>query len=611
MLGLRTKLSLGFGGLLVIIAVIGIQSVFLLSELGESIDIILRENYRSVIAAQEMKEALERMDSGALFTLLGYEKEGKDLVTSNDSKFRSALQVELNNITLPGEAEKAALLQKLFSAYKVDIDVVTDSSKPRDERREHYFGRLLPLFEQIKQTADEILTMNQENMSEANQRARVTAAGARHRMYILLLAGAGIAAGFVFFTGRWIVRPIARLQRSADEISRGNLDLVVQKDSDDEIGGLSESFNTMAESLREFRRSGQARLVRIQRSTQEAFDNLPEAIAVVDAEGSVEVATGAAVSIFSLKPGRSVRNAALDSLDNLLGDCILNGRTVEPATDQALIQKFIGGEERYYRPKAVPILEPGGNVTGVVLILSDVTRQREQDELKRSVISTVSHQLKTPLTSIRMALHLLLEEKLGSLTEKQLDVLIAAREDAEKLHNILEDLLDISRLESGKLLTECCPAVQTHILVLDAVEPYSRTAQDKGVGLNVELPNDLPNVRADQMEVNHVFANLLSNALAYTAPGGTITVSAKAEERFVRFFVSDSGVGIPDEYREKVFDQFFRVPGQESRSGAGLGLSIARKIVEAHGGLIKADNREGGGSVFHFTLPRADVSEKG
>jgi signal transduction histidine kinase len=250
-------------------------------------------------------------------------------------------------------------------------------------------------------------------------------------------------------------------------------------------------------------------------------------------------------------------------------------------------------------------------VTGVVLILSDVTRQREQDELKSSVISTVSHQLKTPLTSIRMALHLLLEEKIGSLTDKQLDVLIAAREDAEKLHNILEDLLDISRLESGKLLKECCPAVQSHMLVLDAVEPYRRAAQDKGIVLNVELADDLPNVRADQMEVNHVFANLLTNALAYTVPGGTIVVSAQAEERFVRFLVSDSGVGIPKEYREKVFDQFFRVPGQESRSGAGLGLSIARKIVEAHGGLIKADKREGGGSVFHFTLPRADLGEEG
>ncbi|MFZ5867724.1 MAG: ATP-binding protein [Thermodesulfobacteriota bacterium] len=611
MLGLRTKLSLGLGGLLVIIGVIGVQSIFLLSELGESIDIILRENYRSVIAAQEMKEALERMDSAALFALLGYEEKGKDLVASNEGKFRSALQVELNNITLPGEAQKAALLQKLFSEYRADIDVVTDSSKSHEARRKYYFDRLFPLFSQIKRTADEILTMNQENMSEANQRARVTAAGARHRMYILLLVGAGIAAGFVFFTGRWIVRPITRLQRSAEEISRGNLDLVVQKDSDDEIGQLSQSFNTMAESLREFRRSGQARLLRIQRSTQQAFDNLPEAIAVLDSDGSIEVATKAAVSIFGLRPGSLVRNAALNSLEDLLGECTVNGRTVEPGADQALIQKFIGREERYYRPKAVPILEPGGNVTGVVLILSDVTRQREQDELKRSVISTVSHQLKTPLTSIRMALHLLLDEKIGSLTEKQADLLIAARDDAEKLHNILEDLLDISRLESGKLLTECCPAIQTHILVLDAVEPYRRTAQDKGVVLNVELPDDLPDVRADQMEVNHVFANLLTNALAYTPPGGTVTVSAQAEERFVCFFVSDSGVGIPDEYREKVFDQFFRVPGQESTSGAGLGLSIARKIVEAHGGLIKADNREGGGSVFHFTLPRAEVGEKG
>jgi PAS domain S-box-containing protein len=468
----------------------------------------------------------------------------------------------------------------------------------------------LPLFQQIKATADDILQMNQQNMYDANQQARKTAAAARQRMVVLLIVAAVVAVGFMFFTGKWIVRPISRLRRSADEIARGNLDLVVQKDAGDEIGQLSESFNAMAESLREFRRSGRARLLRIQRSTQHAFDNLPEAIAVLDSEGEVEVATRTAVSIFGLKPGSSVRDAVPDSLPSLLQECLSSGRTAEPQTDRAFVQRFVDREERYYRPKAVPIIDGAGNVTGAVLILADVTRQREQDELKRSVISTVSHQLKTPLTSIRMAIYLLLEEKIGSLTEKQADLLITARDDAERLHGIVEELLDISRLESVRVSAGRWPAVHSDMLVLDAVEPFRRAAQDKGVTLTVQLPNDLPEVRVDAMEVNHVFANLLANALKYTPPGGTVTVSACAEDKYVRFFVADSGVGIPEEYRERVFDQFFRVPCQESGNGAGLGLSIARRIIEAHGGLIKAESREGGGSVFDFTLPRGDLVEE-
>jgi len=308
-----------------------------------------------------------------------------------------------------------------------------------------------------------------------------------------------------------------------------------------------------------------------------------------------------------LKPGVSVIEAVQDSLRSMIRDCIYTGRAVDAADDQDLIQKFVEGEERYYRPKVVPVLDSDGNVTGAVLILTDVTRQREQDELKRSVIATVSHQLKTPLTSIRMAVHLLLEEKIGALTERQADLLIAAREDAERLCGILENLLDISRLESAAASGESYPAVPSSELVMDSVDPFRRAAQDKGVSLTVDLPGDLPNVLADTMEIRHVFANLLANALKYTAPGGRITVSAQADDRFVRFSVADTGVGIPAEHLTRIFEQFFRVPGQDRGSGAGLGLSIAKRIVEAHGGKVDVESTEAEGSVFSFSLKRGDT----
>jgi len=209
MLGLRQKLSLGFGGLLVIILIIGIQSIIQLTKLGESIDVILRENYRSVIACQQMKEALERMDSGILFELLGYTQKGDELIRKNELVFEMALQVELNNITLPGEGEKANHLRNLFGQYRTVLKRVEDSKASIDARRNAYFTDLFPLFLQIKDTAGEILRMNQQNMSDANDLARNSAASARKQMYILLLAGTIVALGFIFFAGRWILRPPA------------------------------------------------------------------------------------------------------------------------------------------------------------------------------------------------------------------------------------------------------------------------------------------------------------------------------------------------------------------------------------------------------------------
>jgi len=201
-----TKISLGFGGLLLIILIIGIQSIAHLTTLGESIDVILRENYRSVIACQQMKEALERMDSGILFELLGYTQKGDELIRKNELAFEMALGVELNNITLPGEGEKANHLQNLFSQYRTALKRIEDSRVPMNVRRNAYFTELFPLFLQIKDTASEILRMNQQNMSDANDLARNRAAAARKQMYILLVAGTIVALGFIFFAGRWILR---------------------------------------------------------------------------------------------------------------------------------------------------------------------------------------------------------------------------------------------------------------------------------------------------------------------------------------------------------------------------------------------------------------------
>ncbi|MCX5826716.1 MAG: HAMP domain-containing protein [Deltaproteobacteria bacterium] len=246
MLGLRHKLSLGFGGLLLVIMIIGIQSIVQFKDLGQSIDVILRENYRSVVACQEMKEALERIDSGILFTFLGYSEEGTRQIRKNEVAFVKALDIELHNITVPGEKEKAADLKTLYASYLQLSHRIENPSLPQDVRRRLYFKELLPLFQQIKNNADEILQMNQNNMHEANDLARKQAAAAQRHMYIFLFFGAVIAIAFMVFIGKWILKPINRLIHSSEAIRDGNLDLVVKAESHDEIGRLSEAFNDMA-----------------------------------------------------------------------------------------------------------------------------------------------------------------------------------------------------------------------------------------------------------------------------------------------------------------------------------------------------------------------------
>jgi two-component system, NtrC family, sensor histidine kinase KinB len=603
MFNLRQKLSIGFGGLLAILVIIGCQGIYLISNLGQSIDVILRENYRSVIACQDMKEAIERMDSGALFYLLSY-KEGKELIDKNDQRFDAALTIELNNITVAGEAEKAELIRTLFSQYRSVMRDFLSTAASQDARRDIYFKNLFPLFQQTKEAADEVLQLNQQNMSDANDRARSRAASARQQMGFLLFAGAIVAISFIVFARRWILYPIRRLIQSADEIKKGNLDLCIQVGAHDEIGQLSQAFNDMAQSLREFRRSDQAKLTRMQRSTQQAFSSLPEAVVVVDMDGAIEVATDSARTVFGLATGLKMA----DIPHPWLRESYDSARTALSASgsreDKTVFQFFVNGEEHFFHPTAVPILDGKRQPTGVVLTIRDVTLQQHNDDMKRGLVSTVSHQLKTPLTSIRMAIHLLLEEKVGTLTEKQAELLLAAREDSDRLNTILEDLLDISRIESGKARMNFT-SVSPQVIAADAVEHFAATFQDHGISLKMEVTGDLPEVMADITRIVHVFDNLLSNALKHTSPGGAVTISALADDTWIVFSVADTGKGIPREYLNNIFEQFFRVPGQEVPGGAGLGLAIAREIVEAHGGKITAESTEGEGSTFKVALKRA------
>jgi PAS domain S-box-containing protein len=360
----------------------------------------------------------------------------------------------------------------------------------------------------------------------------------------------------------------------------------------------------MALSLRSFRRSDQAKLARTQEAAKETFNRLPDAVAITDLDGKVEISTESAKKLFGLKAGAFVQDASVEHLSRLFHNIIDQG-PLKNTEEEKLFQLFANGEERYFYATAAPMTDRDGHLTGVLLIMKDVTEQRHLDEMKRGLISTVSHELKTPLTSVRMAIHLLLEERVGVLTEKQTELLLAAREDSDHLHQILQSLLDISRIESGRLLMDC-QDTYAQSLVLDAVEPYRRAAQDGGVELKIQHPDDLIKVSADVTQIGHVFSNLLSNALRYTAPGGSITVSAILEEQMVRFSVTDTGSGIPHQFMQRIFEQFFRVPDQNSETGAGLGLAIAKEIVEAHGGNIDVVSQEGKGTTFSFTLKKAE-----
>jgi signal transduction histidine kinase len=377
--------------------------------------------------------------------------------------------------------------------------------------------------------------------------------------------------------------------------------------SNDEIGQLAEAFNLMSRHLRAYQQSHSARLLRVQRTSQATIDSFPDPVLVVDPTGHVEMVNPAAHRLLGITPpapGQTAEYGWLPppSLRQPLEEALQKHRPFHTQSfDQAVTFRW-GGEDRTYLPHILPIQDPFGITLGAAVVLNDVTRFRLLDQIKTDMVATVSHELKTPLTSVRLVLHLLLEEAVGPLTPKQTELLIDARDNAERLLSMIEHLLALARLEQGH--EQLRVQAETSQNLLEAAAEKARTrAEAQHIELIVEDTSGVPAIAADSMRLGYALDNLLDNALTYTDTGGRVTLSAEmVDKRWVRLLVADTGMGIPASYLPHVFDKFFRVPEQSRGHGTGLGLAIVREIVQAHGGQVHCESQPGKGTLFQLTL---------
>ena len=397
------------------------------------------------------------------------------------------------------------------------------------------------------------------------------------------------------------MKPIQTLTNAAREIGHGNLDQTVPVLSNDELGELAATFNNMAAQLNTYRQSTTEQIIRLHHTMEAALASFSDPVFIMDTQGEIELSNRAAQT---LSAQLSLDGALPPRLAEATAEVLRTNEDFLPDSFNEVLTLRVNGEEKSFLPRIHLMRETDTRPVGVAVVLHDVTRFRLLDDAKTNLVATVSHELKTPLTSVRMVLHLLLEKSLGPLTKKQDALVETAHTDSERLIRILDELLDIARLEAGaaSLIKE---PVHPADLVQFIVDEARRSATEVGVTLTTTVEPGLPPVLVDRQKICHVFHNFISNAIKYSPRGGQIHVTAAIADRSVQFSVRDQGPGIPAEFQVCIFDRFFRVPGQVKR-GAGLGLTIAREVVVAHGGRVGVRSQPGQGSEFYFVLDGAD-----
>jgi NtrC-family two-component system sensor histidine kinase KinB len=601
---LRTRLFLNLLPFVVILLAVGVYAIVLFSRITENVDTTVTGNYRSVLAVQRMKNALLRMEDGVSMAMEDSKGLGTALFEKNRSLFEQNLDVQLHNGKTRQEENLNRKLETNYTVFKSAGTNILALNQAGEQRR-LFQASLLPGSEAMDGLLDQIQTLNNDAILATTQNVQNITKHVTNLMIAGILVALVIASYACYQLARSILEPIQALTRATHEMGEGNLDQVVPVSAGDELGDLAQSFNKMAARLRAYRQTTAEKIVRLDRTMETTLASFPDPIFVLNRDANIELTNPAAVE---LARALNLKNELPERLREPARKALQWGEDFLPHSFKEAMSFRLNGQEKFFLPRVLAMRNEDYALFGVAVVLYDVTRFRLLDDAKTNLVATVSHEIKTPLTSVRMALHLLLERTVGPLNPGQHELLVAARDDSERLLSILNDLLDLTVLEQGNtdLRREKTSPAE---LIQSAADLMRDALRSKEIKLDCDVEPDLPAVLVDRQRIYHVFTNLIHNAIKYSPQGGEIVMQARrSDDQGVQFSVLDRGPGIPEDYHDRIFDRFFRVPNQ-TKTGAGLGLSIAREIVLAHGGRIGAKNRKKGGSDFHFVLAGADEEE--
>jgi NtrC-family two-component system sensor histidine kinase KinB len=603
---LRARLLRGLGALVAIILVSTLLSVMALRRLGGAVGLILKENYASVVACEEMNEALERQDSAALFIASGHEDIGGPMLRENRPLFAAAFEREARNITLPNEGRLVEEIRALHADYvrQVEVSLHGDTASKLDA----YFKELLPRFRALKERIASVLRINQANMEEADRQARELS----RLIFYVAVSVSVLALVIAAWLGRWLTRsisePLVEFTARARAIGEGDLTGGVERPEPEELAQLADAFNRMLERLRAYRESSLGELLAAQDLSQATVECMLDPVIVFDREGGVLLANESAQGTFALAPANAeeLRAESIEIPEGLRrarDDVLATGKPVLPQSFAESMRWISeGGTERHFLVRAAPLRAETGEKPNAIVVAQDVTRFRRIDELKSDVVATVSHELKTPLTALRLATHMLLDPATGTLTAGQRELAETARDDTERLRATVDELLDLVRIErEAGALRRARVAVIT--VLTEVVEVHRPVAASKGVELVIAPFDETRTVDADPEKLTVVLSNLVSNAIRHAPTGTAVKLTIDWRDGFLDIGVHDDGEGIAEEDLPRIFERNFRGGDGQKEGRHGLGLAIAREIVEHHGGTIDVETRRGAGSVFRIRLP--------
>ncbi|WP_283116450.1 sensor histidine kinase [Alistipes putredinis] len=568
----QRRITLGIGVLFTMILLLGIQSVSYVRLLSQATGNILADNYNSLQYARDMLESLNEI--------------GEDSVSRHALRENLALQQQ--NITEISEKELTAELQRHIAALS---DPVTE--------------------QELRIVREDLLRIMDINMAAIRAKSADVEQRADYVMWWLIVVAALcvlVAGAILVWFPKLVLRPIDELKKGIREIANHNYGKRLEFVGNREFEAVAESFNDMAAKLDEYRRSSLDDLMTAKKRIEAIVDTLHEPIIGLGPDRKILFMNQEALSVLNLREDAIGRNATEVALSNDLLRRLIRSLYGDrkKESDSEPLKIYADNKESYFQMENTPLyITPIGSserqFVGNLIVLNNITRFKELDSAKTNFISTVSHEMKTPISSILMSLQLLNDTRLGTLNTEQTQLVNSIKESSDRLLSITGELLNMTQIETGKL--KLMPKITKPIELIDyAVKATQVLAERFCCFIEIDYPEKISKLFVDSEKIAWVITNLLSNAILHSPERSRIIIGAVQHEKAVEIYVQDFGRGIDPRYHKSIFERYFRVPGTKVQ-GSGLGLAISKEFVEAHGGTISVQSEIGKGSRFSILLP--------
>ncbi|MND61387.1 Sensor protein SrrB [compost metagenome] len=409
-----------------------------------------------------------------------------------------------------------------------------------------------------------------------------------------------ICFSFIVNFPGYIANPIRQLTEGIKQIANKRYDQRLHFQAGDEFGELAEAFNSMAKQLDTYENSNLAKILFEKKRIETIINNMQDPIVVLDEANSILFVNPQALAVLGTKDEEVIGKHASDvALSNDLMRTLLSGQFISKE-----LKIYANGKESYFVQEVFDVSNENKKL-GKVIVLKNITKFHELDEAKTNFIATISHELKTPISSIKMSVKLLEDDRIGLVNQEQKQLISNIADDTQRLLKITAELLDLAQAETGNIQLSFRKTAPKAIVdySIDAVKVM---AEQKHIKLEVNYQPNLPEINSDMEKTAWVLVNFLSNAIRYSPENETVTITISSEKHNVVFSVKDQGKGIEEKYRTKIFERYFKVPGlDKNQSGTGLGLAISKDFIEAQNGTIWVNSELGEGSMFAFKLPIA------